>query len=110
MRCLSDLYALNVVSDDTDGDWHCNCLDWQKPQWLNTEDSPLSDSGIAPKFVPKLGHKVLCANHARAYLDLLRMDHTALIQGMREHFINNEEYTPYLPNEMCGISCKRCYP
>ena len=96
MQYLSGIHALNLqCSLDTSGDWHQSALRWKDLDWRESDGSLWGDYGIEENsHIPEHPGTYKTANHIRALLDLLVEGNTALAQGMRKQFIDNEKYTP----------------
>jgi hypothetical protein len=96
MRYITGIYALNLTCPlETDGDWHYSAIDWADVPFSKSEDSRFGNWGICEREVPEQG-KVRVADHVRALLDCLEQGYLSDAQGMREDFINNEDYTPVI--------------
>lgn len=95
MRYISGLQALNLPCDlNTDGDWHQSALRWDKLDLRESNTSFFSDYGIEKnKKIPGWEQRYNAANHIRAILDLLAESNFSTAQGMRDDYINNEDYT-----------------
>ena len=97
MRYVTGIHALNIPnSTDTPGDWHASALAWEKITYLESDETPFGDWGIERDIVPFVDPDapVFHADDVRACLDLIFMSDFAQARGMRESFIDNEEYTP----------------
>lgn len=95
MKYLSGIHALNLsCSLDTCGDWHQSSLNWNRLDWRDSYGSLWGDYGIENNsHVPENPGTYKVANHIRALLDLLHDGNTAVVQGMRDQYICNDEYT-----------------
>ena len=92
MLYVSGTYALNLNSPDgTPGDWHSVCIDWAEIELRDSTNSVFADWGIASAKVPMRG-VLPAASHVRACLDLIEGGYYSAAQGMREHFIADEDY------------------
>lgn len=96
MKYVTGVYALNLPSPDgTPGDWHFSSLDWEHPLIWESEKSPFGEWGLHMAEVPRLGNMAV-ANHVRACLDLIDAGNFGTAQGMRDCYINNDDYTPII--------------
>lgn len=95
MLYVTGLYALNIpCSLTTGGDWHRECLDWNKILLKESKDSIFSDYGIeVAKNIPYQEQKFNVANHIRACLDMLEQGDFLNLQGMKKDFICDDKYT-----------------
>lgn len=99
MKYVSGIHALNLpCAIDTAGDWHAPSQDWDAPWVLISDESIFGSWGIETNrtipFASTPQRLVNIANHIRACLDLLEHNRLTLARGMREGFIDNENYTP----------------
>ena len=83
----------------TPGDWHQPALDWDKPRYLESDESIFGDWGIESGKAPCQG-EVMKANHIRACLDLIEEGYYSSAQGMRNDFIDDERFTPDIFNKV----------
>lgn len=95
MKYITGIHALNLpCSLTTCGDWHCSALQWEIPNFRESEDSFFGDYGIEYcSVVPENEGTYAVANHIRALLDLLELGNYSTAQGMDEDFIGNDKYT-----------------
>lgn len=102
MKYLSGIYALNLPCKlDTDGDWHTSALDWNKIVFNESETSVFGLYGIeAERKIPDHQNTFYVANHIRAALDLLDEGKFSILQGLKDDFINNNQYTEELFNKI----------
>jgi len=95
MQYITGIHALNLpCSLLTCGDWHRSALQWEKPNFRDSENSLFFDYGIEQcSVVPENEGTFAVANHIRALLDLLELGNFGLAQGMNKDFIGNDDYT-----------------
>lgn len=97
MLYITGLHALNIpCSLDTCGDWHSCAIKWDTPDIANSDDNIFGDYGIEKNitvdFLDK-SKKYNVANHIRAILDLMIENNLSIVQGMKNDFICNDNYT-----------------
>lgn len=46
MKYISGIYSLNIMDKNFNCDWHQSSLDWNNPNWRDTENYPFEDWGI----------------------------------------------------------------
>ena len=94
MKYISLIQALNLPCNlNTFGDWHHSTQDWDNLKLLDTEGSVLGDYGIEKnKTVPCHKEKYNVANHLRAVLDMLYLQHFTVARGMKDDYICTDEY------------------
>lgn len=96
MKYITGIYALNLPSPDgTPGDWHFSALDWKNLKVSDTKGSIFKDWGLHLAEVPYHGVMPV-ANHVRACLDLIEQGNFGTAQGMRDSFIDDNQYTPII--------------
>lgn len=98
MKYVTGLWAVNLPEPDTTSDWHGAAYDWDNPPLHDSTQSIFGDWGIETRTYTIGGkHRQWpVASHVRACLDMLEQGHVGDAQGMREHYIGNEKYTPTL--------------
>ena len=105
MKYITGLYALSIPCElETCGYLRGNTLDWNNPTIIESDDSIFSDYGIEYKLgIPNNSNKCHIANHIRAILDMLDSCDFSNLLGMRDNYINNEEYTPIILSKVGRI-------
>lgn len=95
MEYITGQQALNLpCSLETCGDWHTSALQWEKLNMLDSETNFFGDYGIEENCkVPEHESLFFVANHIRASLDLLIQGKFSIVQGLKEDFICNDNYT-----------------
>lgn len=95
MKYVTGIHALNLPCElDTDGDWHCSGLQWERPTFADSDKSIFGLYGIEyDKEIPEHTGKFAVANHIRALLDMLDKGQFGYAQGMRDDFIDSDDYT-----------------
>ena len=98
MLYISGRAALNIPCQlETDGDWHRLSIDWDNVRLRRSSDSIFGEYGIEKqRKVSWLKEPVNVANHLRALLDLLDDGQLSTARGMRNDYINNDQYTKEL--------------
>lgn len=98
MKYISGFEALQINNEDlgTPGDWHRGCVDWNKPEIYESEELPFGNWGIREHFIPGPIGRFQCANHVRACLDLIATGFVGTAQGMRNAYIDDEQWTPII--------------
>ena len=97
MEYITGIHALNLPCKlDTCGDWHSTSIQWEHPNTLESSNSIFGDYGIEKNkqisfLNPKINYNV--ANHIRALLDLMYLNKLGIVQGMRDNYICNDNYT-----------------
>lgn len=97
MQYITGIHALNIPCHlDTCGDWHSTAIQWDDPTIDESKSSIFGDYGIEKNVqVPFLDNqkKYNVANHIRALLDLMTENKLGIVQGMRDSYICNDDYT-----------------
>lgn len=96
MKYITGIHALNLPCQlDTCGDWHSTAIQWEKPTINESEGSFFGEYGIERNIqVPFLDNKEYnVANHIRALLDLMLQNKLSIVQGIRDSYICNDDYT-----------------
>lgn len=95
MIYITGQHSLNLECDlETTGDWHTSALAWKNITFADSKQMFFKDYGIEyPKKIPNSDEDFYVANHIRAILDCLELGNFAVIQGMRDELICNDDYT-----------------
>ncbi len=95
MIYITGQHSLNLECNlETTGDWHTSALAWENITFADSEKMFFKDYGIEyPKKIPNDDKDYYVANHIRAILDCLEIGNFAIIQGMRDELICNDDYT-----------------
>jgi len=94
MLYITGKHALNIsCALKTCGDWHQSALRWEDITTRDSRKSIFGEYGIEQnKKVPNRKERFSVANHIRACLDLLEIGNFAVVQGMNNDYICNDEY------------------
>ncbi len=107
MIYITGQHALNLECDLlTTGDWHTSALAWENITFADSDTMFFKDYGIEyPKKIPNDDTDYYVANHIRAILDCLEIGNFAIIQGMRDELICNDNYTLEIFKKVYQMIC-----
>lgn len=111
MEYVTFNYALNmrIDGDDTPGDWHGPCYDWSAPETAESDSAFFGEWGIGVGVTPA-GETVVCANHARACLDLIEAGRYGDARQMRCCYIDDERFTPVIFGMVARLQDRQDWP